>query len=114
MITISLSAIGGRVSVDPAAQGVDGEKSAFVLDSAGGLACLDLRRVMYQPGSGTWYCATIQIDSGGKLSANFDYDKKPYRPDQEGREDIREALMHDHEKFPRENANLPDWHPAKQ
>ena len=65
----------------------------------------DLRNVMYRPGAGTWFTATITIHGDGSLDADFNYDDEPdwTRPVEPVwyRQDL--------EKFPRSDAAIPDW-----
>lgn len=77
------------------------------LDSDGREAVHDLRESMFQPGKGTWFNATLTLDQSGKFNAEFDYDNPPF----DGVADA-ELLVEDQQLFPRDPANLPDWHPS--
>lgn len=78
------------------------------LDHDGHDATAALRKEMYQPGKGTWYNAHLNLESSGKLNADFDYDNRPYDGDVD---DV--LLLEDHRLFPRDAEHLPTWHPAK-
>lgn len=65
----------------------------------------DLRHVMYRPGAGTWFSATINIGESGRVSADFNYDDEPY-----WETGIAPVLYtQDLEKYPRDDAQVPDW-----
>lgn len=65
----------------------------------------DLRRAMYQENVGTWFTATIKIDSSQKYQTDFDYDSEPdfVPPLAPG------SYAEDLEHFPRSEENTPDW-----
>lgn len=65
----------------------------------------DLRHVMYRRGAGTWFTATILVGETGRVSADFNYDDEPHW-------DIEIApvlYVQDLEKYPRDDAQIPDW-----
>lgn len=70
--------------------------------------CDILREEMYQEGTGTWYNAKLRVDKSGNLESEFDYTNPPFDGDFEA-----ELLKEDQQKYPRDDAHLPDWHPAK-
>ncbi|GAB2476037.1 antitoxin YezG family protein [Jatrophihabitans fulvus] len=72
-------------------------------------AAEELREAMYRPGAGTWFSATFTVTREGRMDADFDYDTEP-RWD-EGVPD--EWFSKDLERFPRDDANRPDWLKAK-
>jgi hypothetical protein len=63
----------------------------------------ELRRVMYQPGKGTWLTATITVTADGHFATDFDYDTEPAwsTPVDE------EIYAADLAGFPRDD--VPDW-----
>lgn len=65
----------------------------------------ELRSAMYRPGAGTWFSAKVTVTREGSMDADFDYDNEP-RWD-EGIPD--HWFVTDLEKFPRDEANQPDW-----
>ncbi|MGQ0777602.1 MAG: hypothetical protein ACT4NY_24860 [Pseudonocardiales bacterium] len=65
----------------------------------------DLREAMYQPGSGTWFSATITVSPSGRTSADFNYDDEPT-----WETGIAPVLYaQDVEKYPRDDAQIPGW-----
>ncbi|TDD64774.1 hypothetical protein E1262_27175 [Jiangella aurantiaca] len=84
----------------------------------------DLRDDCYREGRGTWYNATFTVDVADEdLRVELDYDnppmggvRDPAKPDSEddaaddGDATI-ELLLDDHELYPRDPEQLPDWHP---
>jgi hypothetical protein len=71
-------------------------------------ACVELRKAMYQPETGTWYNARFKVTPEGVIEAEFDYDTPPFPG-----EEVADLLRQDQERFPRDEAHLPDWHPSK-
>lgn len=69
----------------------------------------NLRRVMYKPGKGTWYKAVFNIARPGQVTTNYDYNTEPDWSVRPGDATYRADL----EKFPREDALIPDWMRAK-
>ncbi|WP_109507117.1 hypothetical protein [Nocardioides speluncae] len=108
-IELSLTGAGGMVEADLRVVSPDGE-----VDQSRGLdhdaldACGDLRDAMHQAGTGTWYNARFTVDRSGSLESEFDYDNAPFDGNIEP-----ELLVNDHAEFPRDPANIPDWHPSK-
>ncbi len=70
-------------------------------------ACMQLREAQ-QPGTGTWHNARLTVDRQGSLEVEFDYDNPPFDGDFEP-----ELLVDDQSDFPRDQAQLPNWHPSK-
>lgn len=106
---LRITGVGGMSKTTVRVTGPDGGvDGAIGLDEDGRTAARTLRKEMYQPGKGTWYNARIQLDSSGKLNAEFDYDNRPFDGDAD---DV--LLMEDQRLFPRDPENLPDWHPAR-
>ncbi len=64
-----------------------------------------LRKVMYRPGAGTWYGAIFDANPGGSLTSSFNYDEEP---EWDAPVDPI-AYVTDQQKFPRDEANQPDW-----
>ncbi len=84
------------------------------LSAAGAMACMKLREAMYQPGKGTWYTARFTIDAAGNCDVRYDYDSMPANPTfNETVADIHDLLVEDHERFPRDQEHLPEWHPSR-
>ncbi|SDU25581.1 antitoxin YezG family protein [Jiangella alkaliphila] len=91
--------------------------TSAAIDSDGDDALDELRDALYQEDTGTWYNATFIVSEGGDLDYTYDYDNPPYGgmaddPTNTGSA-ARELLLYDHEMFPRDDANLPIWHPAR-
>ncbi|WP_157773375.1 agglutinin cell wall attachment protein [Brachybacterium vulturis] len=88
---------------------VDGSTgTALPARGTNGLA-KELRKLMYQPESGTWFSATwvVTKNSDGSLDAKvfFNYDDEPNWDD-----DIHPGLYGiDLEDFPRTDENIPEW-----
>lgn len=92
----------------------DGTSRSFRLESATASACVKLRKKMYQPGKGTWYIGRFAISETGECGADYDYDSIPLDPDfEETLDDIREELIDDQERYPRDQEALPEWHPSR-
>lgn len=70
----------------------------------------ELRKAMFTPTHGTWYSATATAVRGGDFDIDFNYDDKP---EWDGEPDT-ELYIADQERYPRPEAELPDWHPAKK
>lgn len=65
----------------------------------------ELRAVMYRPGAGTWFAATISVSDRGSVNADFNYDDEPAWT-----APIEPAwYVQDLEKFPRDDAAIPAW-----
>jgi hypothetical protein len=69
----------------------------------------NLRGVMYQPGSGTWFSAEFRVDRTGAVDAQFNYDSEP---EWDAPVDSI-AYVTDFEKYPRDVENQPEWLRAK-
>ncbi|MCL2419157.1 MAG: antitoxin YezG family protein [Conexibacteraceae bacterium] len=70
---------------------------------------IELRSVMYKPGAGAWFSATIVVTNTGSdtgsLDAHFNYDDEPgwdYPVDPV-------VYLRDLERFPRDDSAIPDW-----
>jgi hypothetical protein len=112
-ITINMRGLGNGTSTRAAADTPDGEKNVDLGGLVGPRAAHKLRKVMFREGTGTWYRATLTIDSAGQLVSDFDYEARPYDLEDEGTEPIVDLLMRDQKKYPRDHEHLPEWHPAK-
>lgn len=64
-----------------------------------------LRKVMCEPEAGTWYSAIFAANPDGSLTSSFNCDEEP---DWDAPVDPI-AYVTDQEKFPRDEANQPDW-----
>lgn len=81
----------------------------YLPDVAG--ACAALRHSMYEPGGkGTWYAVTVKLKRNGVLVPHYDYEGPPFIPWGPGEVEL---LRRDQELYPRDPAQLPDWHPAR-
>ena len=119
-LRLRVSAAGRLTNTQLVPEMPDGVESPDVtIDFAGRRAATDLRKAMYQEGTGTWYNAVITVDSEGKVKAEFDYDGAPLGgiadendPNATGwaSEDL---LLKDQELYPRDPEHLPTWHPAR-
>jgi len=108
-LELKISGAGGMTSTRVSATRADGSiDHDCELDDDGDDAAANLRESMYQEGKGAWYNARLTLDSSGQLDAVFDYDSPPF----EGAADT-DLLIEDQRLFPRDEAKLPDWHPAK-
>lgn len=108
-IELDLSGAGGLLDSGLVVTDETGKVSRrHSLDNEALAACVELREVMYQEGSGTWYTARLTVDRHGHLESEFDYDNPPL----DGHADP-ELLEEDQKDFPRDNAHLPHWHPSK-
>lgn len=108
-LELKISGAGGMTSTSVSATRADGSiDQDCELDDDGDDAAADLRESMYQEGKGAWYNARLTLDSSGQLDAAFDYDNPPFEGDADS-----DLLLEDQRLFPRDEATLPDWHPAK-
>jgi hypothetical protein len=117
-ITLMVTAAANMMTTALDVELADGSHNTRATIDSDGTDTLDeLHDAMCQDGKGTWYNATFVVSEGGKLDATFDYDNPPYGgmaddPTNTGSA-ARELLLYDHELFPRDEANLPAWHPAR-
>jgi hypothetical protein len=108
-LELKISAAGGMTSTSVSATRADGSVAHDVeLDPDGDDAAADLRKSMYQEGKGAWYNARLTLDSSGHLDADFDYDNPPFDGDADSA-----LLIEDQRLFPRDQADLPGWHPSR-
>ncbi|MFC7621051.1 hypothetical protein [Microlunatus sp. GCM10028923] len=112
-ITVTMTGLGPMTSVSGAAT-VGGVPRYLSIDGDAVDSAENLRTMMYAEHTGTWYRATLTITPDGQINSDFDYDGKPYDPEDEGTEPIIDLLMRDQKRYPRDPEHLPDWHPAKQ
>ena len=112
-ITITMSGMANSTSIRAEASTPQGAQS-LSLGAAGARNAHKLRKTMYTDDAGTWYRATMTIDSQRHLEADFDYNSKPYDESEEGKDFIRDLLVQDQAKYPRTPDLLPEWHPSKQ
>lgn len=64
-----------------------------------------LRRLMYRPGTGTWFTAEFSLTREGRFSVDFDFDSEP----QWGTPIGAAAYARDLADFPRAPEHTPDW-----
>lgn len=65
----------------------------------------ELRRAMYRRGKGAWFTARLEVERGGRFSAEFDYDGEPeFTPPLKP-----SAYALDLERFPRSEDHIPRW-----
>ncbi|MFC9693290.1 immunity protein YezG family protein [Kribbella sp. NPDC056951] len=108
-LELKISAAGRVTSTTVSATNADGSVDLdSELDDDGDDAAAELREAMYQEDKGTWYNARVSLDSSGQLDADFDYDHPPF--DGQAAPDL---LVEDHRLFPRDQAQLPSWHPSR-
>jgi hypothetical protein len=108
-LELKISGAGGMTSTNVRATRADGSIDRDCeLDDDGDDAAAGLRESMYQEGKGAWYNARLTLDNSGQLDATFDYDNPPFEGDADSA-----LLIEDQRLFPRDEARLPDWHPAK-
>ena len=63
------------------------------------------RGACYEPGRGTWYSATFDLDVDGARQVRLDFDEKP-----EWRAwPHPQTFVRDLEFFPRDDEHMPDW-----
>lgn len=65
----------------------------------------ELRSVMYQPGGGTWFSATITLERAGDTSADFNYDDEPVWQ----ASPAPEVYAQDLASYSRREDAVPDW-----
>lgn len=84
----------------------DGEtESEFTPDEVGDLVD-ELRRLMYEPGTGTWFSFDLTVSAGGGLDIAYDYESQPlFAPTGVD----AETFAADHNRFPRDAAHRPEW-----
>jgi hypothetical protein len=93
----------------------DGSPATHHLGTRGARSCMALREMMYRPGKGAWYSARFTIDAQQACEVQYDYDSVPVDSDfGETLEDIRDELIEDQKLFPRDQENLPEWHPSRK
>nr|WP_269438016.1 immunity protein YezG family protein [Arthrobacter sp. zg-Y179] len=66
---------------------------------------LELRKLMYRPGCGTWFSLTMNLDNQGHLAANYNYDEEAdwsFPLDDE-------SYVEDQRIFPRNQEHIPAW-----
>ncbi|PZF81088.1 hypothetical protein [Jiangella anatolica] len=77
----------------------------------------DLRTSMARPGLGAWYLATITVTADRRVQGSFDFENPPWGGIHDGTPESGDAdpedLLEDHRMFPRDDAHLPAWHPAR-
>jgi hypothetical protein len=113
-LNLKVRGMGAGTNFATVATSGDGSESTPRLSTDGVMACLKLRKVMYRPGSGTWYTARFTVDATKQCDAKYDYDSLPIDPEHEETiDDIRNELIEDQERFPRDQEHLPGWHPCR-
>ena len=119
-LTLDVTAAGDLIESGFEAAMPDGSTEDLEAPDDANHAARALRRAMYTPGIGTWWNATFTVAADSKVvRAVYDYDNPPLGglvddddPDAGG--DADDALMlKDHLLFPRDEAHLPAWHPAR-
>lgn len=120
-LTLDVTAAGDLIESGFEAAMPDGSTEDLEPPDDANHAARELRKAMYKPGEGTWWNATFTIDAANQtvVIATYDFDNPPLGgmvndddPDAGG--DADDALMlKDHRLFPRDEAHLPAWHPAR-
>lgn len=111
LLTVDVAGAGASTDVEATAVTSSDQSMSFFPDSESGLACIELRKAMFQPGKGTWYKARFAIDESREIRAEFDYESPPFEGDLD--HDLREMLEEDQRMFPRDPDALPSWHPSR-
>ncbi len=108
-LELKISAAGGMTATTVRATISDGSIDRDCeLDDEGDDSAAGLREAMYQESKGTWYNARLTLGSSGHLDADFDYDNPPFEGDADSN-----LLIEDQRLFPRDQAQLPAWHPLR-
>ena len=64
-----------------------------------------LRRLLYRPGSGTWFSARLAVSDQGDYRSDYDFDHEPrFDPPV-----APELYLKDLETFPRDASSIPPW-----
>ncbi|SEE94206.1 hypothetical protein [Jiangella alba] len=120
-LTLDVTAAGDLIESSFEATMPDGSTEDLEPPDDANHAARALRKAMYTPGEGTWWNATFTVDAANRsvVRAVYDYDTPPLGgmvddDDPNAGGDADEALMlKDHRQFPRDEAHLPAWHPAR-
>ncbi len=115
-LTLDVTAAGDLVESGFEAAMPDGSTEDLEPPDDANHAARALRKAMYSPGVGTWWNATFTVDADSNVvRATYDYDNPPLGGMVDDDDpDADDALMlKDHRLFPRDEAHLPDWHPAR-
>jgi hypothetical protein len=113
-LNLTATAAGGSIEVSGTV--ISRQRTLPFLPSVNADAALiQLRQTMFRPGHGTWYLAHFSLALDGELEVDYDYNSIPL--DEVHRtgvdDDLREILVEDQELFPRDQENLPGWHPCR-
>ncbi|MFC5997808.1 hypothetical protein ACFP6A_03590 [Quadrisphaera sp. GCM10027208] len=65
----------------------------------------ELRRLMYQPGKGTWFTAVCTLYPDGRTTFDFDFDNEP----EWASPTVAGHYVEDVEQYPRDDEHTPDW-----
>lgn len=87
----------------------DGQFNALPFTETLRDAVRDLRSATYREGAGTWFSAKVSVTAQGAVSAEYNYDDEP---EWDAPVDAV-AYLTDLERFPRDEANQPEWLKAK-
>ncbi|MDH6284672.1 hypothetical protein [Prescottella agglutinans] len=97
---------------EPSARVVETDGSISERIPGGGRATMEwhwLRNTMAERCSrGAWFSASVRVTTDGRYTFDFDYDNQPnwHIPP------CDETYITDHEKFPRPDDHIPEWHPS--
>ena len=65
----------------------------------------ELRRLMYRPGTGTWFSARLTVSDQGDYRSDYDFDNEPrFDPPVD-----RQLYLKDLQAFPRDVSRIPAW-----
>ncbi|PPK63266.1 hypothetical protein V5P93_002090 [Actinokineospora auranticolor] len=86
--------------------GWGGDGGAMYMPAEAAAAVKELRRVMYQPGRGTWCSIEVVFHRGGKEpEVSVNYDENPgWKPELHPT-----SFSRDQELFPRADEHIPAW-----
>lgn len=73
-------------------------------------ACSALRRATYDAVGRAWYGLVLRLERSGVMDPSYDFDGPPFL--QWGPREV-DLVRRDQERYPRDPAQLPDWHPAR-
>lgn len=104
--TITTRRVAGYAQIDVDVTGQDGTVARIDVQGLGLSRQLRaLRELTYEPGKGAWFTAVLRFESGGRFSADFDYDNEPAWYDTVS----PLSYVDEVERFPRDPEHTPDW-----
>jgi len=91
---------------DTVATTVNGGKVSVVVSREVDKAFVELRRVMYMPGFGSWFSVWMTVWADGHAKTEFNYD---HEPDGGATPPGGIAYISDLQMYPIDEANRPEW-----